>query len=309
MYVERLHKEFSILDGKNISHGGIHGFSEKCSREIKENTLEAIELSVQNGIPFECDIRGTKDNIPVLAHDNEINLPDGRVLKISKMNYADIVSEAKELAPELLEDALALNHGKVPCIVDAKEAKGIIYTKYRRNLAKILNRYARYGEIVLQSFNPIFMLVMRSHLVGVLTMQLICRAQTLLSVFSTPKSIANFYEKMVSVICFIARTDAINMENHDDKKWRFSTRAFHDDEFYDQVEEILGELNKTTDRLQYYLVKIVNELTKKPVFAFTIRKEEDFDAIESGLISNYIVDYSHLGVERYIQKMKGEVGN
>lgn len=305
MFVERLNRDFSILEKNNfISHGGIYGYSHLLEREIKQNTIEAIALSVDNDIPFECDIRATKDHIPVIAHDDDIPLKDGSVIKISKTKYKDMVQKAQEEAPALLETALKYNHGKVPCVIDAKEAKFFLYSEYRKNLAKLLNEYAHYGEVALQSFNPAFMLVMRSHLSGVLTMQLICRAQTVLSVFKAPKRAANIYEKLVSIICFIARTDAINMENHSDRSWQFSTRAFHSGEFYEAVNEILEKVNKGSDRLQYLLVKMVNEITQKPVLAFTIREDEDFLTIEKGLITNYIVDYSALGVEEYIRKLK-----
>lgn len=305
MYVERLERDFRILDRKNpISHGGIYGYSEFFEREVKQNTVEAIRLSVQNGIPFECDIRGTKDNIPVLSHDDDILLSDGKKIKISKMKYSEICKVAGSEAPERLEEALEVNSGRVPCVIDAKEAKFFLYSSYRKNLAELLNRYARIGEIALQSFNPAFMLVMRGHLSGVLTMQLVCRAQTVLDVFKAPKRAANIYEKMVSFVCFIARTDAINMENHSDKKWKFSTRVFHSNEFYNAVEEVMDTLNRGTDRIQYFLVKMVSELTKKPVLAFTVRDDEDFNAIEGNLISNYIVDFSHLGVEAYVDKIK-----
>lgn len=305
MYIERLKRDFTVLDKNNfISHAGIYGYSKLLKKEIRQNTLEAIRLSVENDIPFECDIRGTKDNIPVLSHDDDITLKNGEKIKISKLNYEDILKIAGSEAPELLEDALKINSGRVPCIIDAKEAKFFLYSQYRKNLANMLNHYAKMGEVALQSFNPAFMLVMRGHLKGVLTLQLVCRAQTVLSVFKAPKRAANIYEKMVSFVCFIARTDAINMENHDDKSWKFSTRAFHSDEFYNTVEEIMNTLNRGSDKIQYLLVKMVNELTKKPVLAFTVEKDEDFKCIEGNLISNYIADFNYLGVEGYIEKIK-----
>lgn len=305
MYIDRLKKNFLILDNNNfISHEGIYGYSTSLGREVRPNTVESIRIAVENDISFECDIRGTKDNIPVLSHDDDIVLSDGRSFKISKMNYADILSFAGSEAPELLEEALEINSGRVPCLIDAKEAKFFLYSEYRKNLSKMLNYYAKMGEVALQSFNPIFMLVMRGHLRGVLTLQLVCRAQTVLSVFKAPKSAAAIYEKMASFVCFIARTDAINMENHDDKSWKFSTRAFHSSEFYDTVEEVMNTLNKGSDKIQYLLVKMVKELTRKPVLAFTVTKEDDFNAIEKNLISNYIADFSHLGVEGYIKKIK-----
>lgn len=305
MYIDRLKKDFLILDTNNfISHEGVYGYSTSLKREVRPNTIESIRIAIENDIPFECDIRGTKDNIPVLSHDDDIVLSDGRRFKISKMNYSDILSFAGSEAPELLEEALEINSGRVPCLIDAKEAKFFLYSEYRKNLSKMLNCYAKRGEVALQSFNPAFMLVMRGHLKGVLTLQLVCRAQTVLSVFKAPKRAAEIYEKMASFVCFIARTDAINMENHDDKSWKFSTRAFHSSEFYDAVEEVMNTLNKGSDKIQYLLVKMVKELTRKPVLAFTVTKEDDFNNIEKNLISNYIADFSYMGVEEYIKKIK-----
>ena len=305
MYIERHGKEFTILDNNNpISHGGIYGYYRKKGREVKQNTLEAILLSVVNGIPVEFDIRKTKDDIAIISHDDEILLSNGLKIKISKTSYTDILRIAQNEAPATLEEVLRVVDGRVPVLVDAKEVNFFLYSKYRKNLTLLLNQYAQKGEIALQSFNPAFMLVMRKHLKGVLTLQLICRAQTVLSVFKAPKRAAAIYEKLVSFICFIARTDAINMENHSDKKWKRVTRAFHSDEFSVKVEELLDSLNKKSDKIQYFLVKMVHNLTKKPVLAFTVTEEEEFWAIKGNIISNFIVDFSHLGVEEYIRKMK-----
>lgn len=305
MYIERHGKEFTILDNNNpISHGGIYGYYRKKGREVKQNTLEAILLSVVNGIPVEFDIRKTKDDIAIISHDDEILLSNGLKIKISKTSYTDILRIAQNEAPATLEEVLRVVDGRVPVLVDAKEVNFFLYSKYRKNLTLLLNQYAQKGEIALQSFNPAFMLVMRKHLKGVLTLQLICRAQTVLSVFKAPKRAAAIYEKLVSFICFIARTDAINMENHSDKKWKRVTRAFHSDEFSVKVEELLDSLNKKSDKVQYFLVKMVHNLTKKPVLAFTVTEEEEFWAIKGNIISNFIVDFSHLGVEEYIRKMK-----
>ena len=305
MIIERHGKDFTILDNNNpISHGGIYGYYEKKGREVKQNTLEAILLSVVSGIPVEFDIRKTKDDIAIISHDDEILLSNGLKIKISKTSYTDILRIAQMEAPATLEEVLMVVDGRVPVLVDAKEVNFFLYSKYRKNLTLLLNQYAQKGEIALQSFNPAFMLVMRKHLKGVLTLQLICRAQTVLSVFKAPKRAAAIYEKLVSFICFIARTDAINMENHSDKKWKRVTRAFHSDEFSMKVEELLDSLNKNSDKIQYFLVKMVHNLTKKPVLAFTITEEEEFGAIKGNIISNFIVDFSHLGVEEYIRKIK-----
>ncbi len=224
----------------------------------------------------------------------------------------------KDKAPAKLEDVLKYNNGRVGVVVDAKEAH-IFYSKYRRNLVNLLNSYSDKGEIILQSFNPFFMLSTRKRLRNVATCQLICRAKTILDSFKTPKSLAYMYERIISLICFIARTDAINMENHYDAMWQMRTRYFISQKtckmiskkMKNQLEKIETSLykgkkrfNKFLDKIQLRLVKIAHELTKKPVLAFTIEKENDFDKMENLYIVNYIVDFSSYGVEEYIDKIK-----
>ena len=317
MLIKRLNKNFKILDNYLIAHKGIYGYSEKQKRYIRPNSYTSCKLAIDNQIPFECDIRNTADNIAVLAHDSTI-VSNGQKIKVNKYKYEELVDILGDSAPAKLEDILKYNNGKVGIIVDAKEAH-IFYSKYRDNLANLLNKYAAKGEILLQSFNPFFMLSIRKHIKGVLTGQLICRGKTILESFRTPKRLAYIYEMLISFICFIARTDIINMENHSDTKWQIRTRFFISkktnikvndkrDKLLEKVENTIYKgikrFNKFTDKVQLKLVKITHELTKKPVLAFTITSEEEFDVMENLYIVNYIADFSSLGVEEYIDKIK-----
>lgn len=130
---------------------------------------------------------------------------------------------------------------------------------------------------------------------------------------------AYIYERIISIICFIARTDVINMENHKDETWHVRTRYFiskkenkrikdKKDILLEKIENNLYEgrrwLIKFADRAQLKLVKAVHELTKKPVLAFTIQDESDTNLMENLYIVNYIADFSHLGVEKYVEKIR-----
>lgn len=317
MFIKRLNRDFSILDKEYIAHKGIHGYYKKNKKEIEPNSFESCKIAIDNGISFECDIRNTKDNIPVLAHDNVI-VYNNEKIKVNKYTYEKLKAKLGEKAPSKLEDILKYNSGKVGVIIDAKEAH-IFYSEYREKLANLLNKYSNKGEIMLQSFNPFFMLSIKNHIKGVLTGQLICRAKTILDSFRAPKSVANIYERIISIICFISRTDVINMENHSDTKWQKRTRFFISKTTNSRVKnkrDVLLEkldctiykgrkrINKFVDKIQLKLVKFAHELTKKPVLAFTIEKDEDFGRMENLFIVNYIVDFSSLGVEEYINKIK-----
>ena len=75
MIVKRLNKDFSLLDDTLIAHKGIYGYSNKLKRKVEPNTYESCKIAIDNNIPFECDIRNTLDNVPVLAHDNRLSAP------------------------------------------------------------------------------------------------------------------------------------------------------------------------------------------------------------------------------------------
>ena len=72
MIVKRLNKDFSLLDDTLIAHKGIYGYSNKLKMKVEPNTYESCKIAIDNNIPFECDIRNTLDNVPVLAHDNTL---------------------------------------------------------------------------------------------------------------------------------------------------------------------------------------------------------------------------------------------
>lgn len=317
MLIKRLNRNFEILDKHLIAHKGIYGYSKALKKFVLPNSYTSCKLAIDNEIPFECDIRNTLDNIAVLAHDNTIEYL-GKKYKVNKHTYEELVDIMGSRAPSKLEDILEYNNGKVGIIIDAKEAH-IFYSKYRDNLANLLNNFATKGEILLQSFNPFFMLSIRKHIKGVLTGQLICRGKTILESFRTPKRIAATYERLISFICFIARTDIINMENHSDVRWHTRTRYFiskkENLKVKDKIERLrrkldysiykgMKKVNKFADKMQLKLVRFAHELTKKPVLAFTITDENEFDVMENLYIVNYIADFSKLGTEEYIEKIK-----
>lgn len=318
MVIKRLNRNFKMLDGRLIAHKGIYGYSRNLNKYVIPNSLEACKIAIDNGIPFECDIRNTLDNIPVLAHDNVLEIINGKKIRVNKYTYAQLCEMLKEKAPSKLEDILQLNNGKVGVIVDAKEAH-IFYPKYRKNLFDILNKYSLNTEIMLQSFNPFFMISTWKGLKSVVTCQLICRANTILNSFKAPKTLAYIYERIISIICFISRTDAINMENHSNYKWQMRTKFFISksenakvakerkmllDKLETTIYKGLKRFNKFIDKMQLRLVKFASELTKKPVLAFTIENESDFDLMENIYIVSYIADFSSYGVEGYIEKIK-----
>jgi hypothetical protein len=111
------------------------------------------------------------------------------------------------------------------------------------------------------------------------------------------------------------------MENHSDAKWQLRTRLFISkdtnniisqklENLLEKIENSLHEkrkkISKLVDELQLRIIKIAHELTKKPVLAFTIEEDSDFDKMENLFIVNYIVDFSSYGVEEYINRINNK---
>lgn len=188
-------------------------------------------------------------------------------------------------------------------IVDAKEAH-IFYSKYRENLCNIINKYAKLGEIMLQSFNPILMLDIRKGLEGVLTGQLICRGKTITDTFRTKKTIAYSYERIISLICFISATDVINMENHSDEKWRMRVSKHFNNLNLRSFSSTRNIISKVVDKIQRKIIKTASGLAKKPVLVYTITEDDELTQMREIAISNYIADYSNKGIEEYIKHIK-----
>ncbi len=223
-----------------------------------------------------------------------------RLVKTHIMNFFGILDKE---TPAKLEDVLAYNNGKVAVVIDAKEAH-IFYSKYRNNLCNILNGYAKVGEIMLQSFNPILMLNIKSRLKGVLTGQLICRGKTIMETFRTRKTIAYSYERIVSLICFISATDVINMENHSDAKWRMRVGKHFNNLNLCSFSNTKNIISRIVDKIQRKIVKTASYLAKKPVLVYTIADKDELEQMKEIDISNYIADYSYKGIEGYIRNIK-----
>ena len=70
---------------KLIAHRGL------TNKYIKENTLEAFNNAIENGfIGFECDVRLTKDNVPVICHDPFIDRTSNRRGLIRNYTYKEL---------------------------------------------------------------------------------------------------------------------------------------------------------------------------------------------------------------------------
>lgn len=124
------------------------------SDDIPENSLMSIEKAIALKKGIEIDIRLSKDQYPMVFHDNRLDrmTNQGGFFDAYNKNELELIQlqDSKENIPSLSE-ALTLVDGKVPLILDLK---GDILSKTLEN--KVLKALKNYkGIIYLQSANPI----------------------------------------------------------------------------------------------------------------------------------------------------------
>jgi glycerophosphoryl diester phosphodiesterase len=107
------------ISAKLVAHRGVHE-----NGLAIENTLKAFDLSLENKIwGIEFDIRFTKDNVPVIHHDDSLERIFKKTeLKISQLNYAEL----RSLLPEIpsLSEVVHRYGGKIKLLIEVKEPEG-----------------------------------------------------------------------------------------------------------------------------------------------------------------------------------------
>jgi glycerophosphoryl diester phosphodiesterase len=85
----------------NIAHRG-------ASKSAPEHSLEAYALALRQGAHvLELDLRATRDQVLLIAHDRDLQRTLGLPLTLAELSWAEIVSAAGERAPLRLDDVLA----------------------------------------------------------------------------------------------------------------------------------------------------------------------------------------------------------
>lgn len=272
MYIERLKRNCMLLDFP-ITHKGVFGFFNNTN--IPSNSAESIKLSIEKNIPFEIDIMQTKDDIPIVYHDFTMSI-QGDDIPVNSLTI-DTLNHYKDkgiIDFVTLEECITTNNGTVPMVLDFKETCFFKMTKYRKNVVNMLKDYS--AEYAIQSFNPFFIFTIGKKLPKALRGQLICRGKTIIDTFKMkkPKSIASLYEKLMSIICWLAKADYIGLEVSKSKKWNNKIEQF----FFN-----------TTDEVQNTVVEIASKVTKRPVIGWTLTDLSELD-ISPEIYDNYIFE-------------------
>lgn len=97
---------------KIIGHRGARGLA-------PENTLESFGLALKYKVDgIECDVRVTRDGVPILAHDEHVVSEAGDSYEIVKHAYKELKSYQPKLPT--LEEAIRFVDARVPLYVELK---------------------------------------------------------------------------------------------------------------------------------------------------------------------------------------------
>jgi glycerophosphoryl diester phosphodiesterase len=146
------------------AHRGFHG-------KYPENSYSAIKEAVKLGYGVEFDVHLTKDNIPVVFHDDTLNRMCGVKGYLRDYTYDELkqlrLLETDEAIPRF-DDILNLVDGKVPLIIEYKVEKNA--EKICRICDSILSDYK--GIYCIQSFHPLAVRWYKTHRPNVVRGQL-----------------------------------------------------------------------------------------------------------------------------------------
>lgn len=146
-------RNIDFLLGRYYSHRGIHDNKDAHP----ENSLSSFKLALEKDYGIELDVQVTKDNIPVIFHDNILLRACNLNTKIGDYSLAELrelkLFKTEEFIPTLKE-VLNLINAKVPLIVEIKnDSSDVSDIKY---IAEVLDAYK--GDYVVESFNPLAVL-------------------------------------------------------------------------------------------------------------------------------------------------------
>ena len=141
------------------AHRGLHG------EGAPENSLGAFSRAVDAGYGIELDVRLSSDNELVVFHDDTLDRMTDKTGLVNTYTKDELsamrLAGTDEVIPTL-DSVLSLVSGKVPLLVEIKEAQGSL--EVTRRVCERLKSYT--GEYIIESFNPIALREVRRLLPG-----------------------------------------------------------------------------------------------------------------------------------------------
>ncbi len=150
--------DFSTFKTWKYAHRGLF----ENGTDAPENSMPAFKKAVDAGYGIELDVQLTKDQIPVIFHDESLKRMCKVNKKVKDVTYDELQSysllNTSERIPTL-QQVLHLVDGKTPLIVEYKETG--FSTKVCELSDQLLQNYD--GLYCIESFNPLAVLWYRTH--------------------------------------------------------------------------------------------------------------------------------------------------
>jgi len=139
----------SVLRGVHYAHRGLHD----NQTDAPENSLKAFQLAVEAGYGIEMDVQLSKDEVPVVFHDETLKRMCGTEGKVWEYTLEELqkmkLADSDETIPTF-QEVLKLVGGKVPLIVEYK--LDVPSTRVCELADPMLQKYK--GVYCIESFHP-----------------------------------------------------------------------------------------------------------------------------------------------------------
>ncbi|MFN4038802.1 MAG: glycerophosphodiester phosphodiesterase family protein [Erythrobacter sp.] len=135
------------------AHRGLH--NAKSSGGVPENSRAAVEAAIAAGMGIECDIQMSRDHVPLVFHDWELDRLTGEHGKVAarpadELCRIPLVETAQTIWP--LAELLELVAGRAPLLVEVKSRPDFAIAEACIAIAKLLGDYS--GPYAVMSFDP-----------------------------------------------------------------------------------------------------------------------------------------------------------
>lgn len=149
------------LFDRPIAHRGLHD----RSKGIIENTASAFEAAWQHGFTIECDVQLSRDGIPMIFHDDDLDRLTGVAGPVSARSMAELSSykllgSAAGDTPQRFSEFLAQVDGRVLLQIELKQQPDQAATDVlAQTVLDALEGYR--GPVTIESFDPRLLVALR----------------------------------------------------------------------------------------------------------------------------------------------------
>lgn len=149
------------LFDRPIAHRGLHD----RGRGIIENSASAFEAACRAGYTIECDVQLSRDGIPMIFHDDDLDRLTGETGPVGNRTMAELASyrlldSAADDRPQSFAEFLKQVNGRVLLQIELKQQFSTAATQVLAQT--VLDALATYrGPVTIESFDPNLLIALR----------------------------------------------------------------------------------------------------------------------------------------------------